>query len=72
MKQHLQSKLPTEFVDRIIEDALAIQFDLSRAFICGPLFKNTRKPEDVIYMRTSPLAYAALRVAIWNIQRILV
>ncbi|KAJ8586295.1 hypothetical protein M405DRAFT_935492 [Rhizopogon salebrosus TDB-379] len=67
MKQHLQSKLPAEFVGRIIEDVLATQFDLFRAFFCGPLFKNTRKPEDVIYMRTSPLAYAALRVAIWDI-----
>ena len=67
MKQRLQSKLPTEFVDRIIEDALATQFDLSRAFFCGPLFKNTRKPADVIYTRTSPLTYAALRVAIWDI-----
>ncbi|KAJ8580918.1 hypothetical protein M405DRAFT_19531 [Rhizopogon salebrosus TDB-379] len=57
VKQHLQSKLPTELVDRIIEDASYwphSSISLERPFVVS-FFKDGRMAEDGMYMGTLPI-----------------
>jgi hypothetical protein len=57
VKQPLQSKLPTELVDRIIEDASYwphSSISLERPFVVS-FFKDGRMAEDGMYMGTLPI-----------------